>query len=152
MIRVLLFGSWQSCSMNVFRLILVLVVTAGLLLCPYTCMTGGCGELLSGVESSGCHCKSCQRQKASQPNLPEDSERFPNDGHSCLCVCDGAVSATANDDGIFPVVELAFAFVLFDECDSASVVRSAEWTAHHPPRSYLKDGRAARILFQSFLI
>ena len=139
--------------MNALRFILVLIVAAGILLCPYRCMAGGCGKSASGVQNSGgCHCKNCQREKAAVPKLPEDGERSPGDGHDCVCVCDGAIITTANDDCILPAPELAFEFAIVDECESTLVACYGGWAADDPGQCYLKDGRAMRILFQSFLI
>jgi len=142
--------------MNALRLIFALVIAAGVLLCPYRCIAEGCGQLTSAVQvRSGCCCKNCHPGPATDDleaaAVPADDGHSPGQGQTCDCVCDGALGKVVQEESVPTVPELAFGVIVYDQTGSANF-RHETFVDDRSTRSHSKDGRATRILLQTFLI
>lgn len=140
--------------MGFFRQILLLMVTTGILVCPYTCMGGFCADSMPGIrKANGCRCQKCRHEEQEAPTVPVDQEPASDGGHFCVCVCDGAITRTADEDLIPVVSDLAFGSAVPVGCETAQVSLSyRKFYCDRPPHASFESGRAVRIRIQSFLI
>ena len=140
--------------MRFFHTILVLLLAAGILVCPYNCLLGTCGASTSGeVQTRGCRCHKCQSQHNRNSALPADSDSSPAKKHCSACVCDGAVFNAAHESWTAAAPELAFGAAIVDALNAKSIAAIERKCApDDPARPFLETGRAMRIWFESFLI
>jgi hypothetical protein len=132
--------------MNAVRNFLLLLVVAGILLCPYRCNGVACAHAKGFQESAaGCHCQKCQHKSDDRTRPAED----PADGHCCVCVCDGALAKAAEDD--LPCVVLLPSFdTLVLDCSLPAMHVFANTDLFTRP--VFESGKFARIVLRSLVI
>ncbi len=138
-----------------YRLLIVAVSIASLVVCPAVCWAealAGCpagrgpGD---GAPPKACCGNCCAAQRPAVPDRP--APRDPIDCCDSDCICKGGTVAAKHDGGPAhgggPVAVLPALDALLAGHSSCVATKGAPWPlAHAPP-----GGRALRILLQSFL-
>lgn len=132
--------------MNFVRYILSPLVVAGILLCPYTCMGVACAHAKAAQESAGCHCQKCLHKQSDRTPPAEN----PNDGHCCVCVCDGALAKATEDDspGVVLLPSMDALSLDSDVLPAARIISITDFL----PRPLYESGKSARIVLRSLII
>ena len=134
------------------RILLIYLLIAALLICPYECAVKLATAQLPGNDTNSACCERCRAQHAAEPTEP-NHERLPTpseDGRSCLC--EGAVfDATARSP-----LELSLQSVLWIEARNSAQTPTHGLSVTSFDRDHLllpeSFGRLARIAIRSLLL
>lgn len=130
-----------------------LVLILALLACPLNCMGALSRVDAPNERPSACGC--CAHQTAKRDSTPARVPHSPDDDCQCpTCLCNGAVLLA--DDVAFdlnPIGEHVLAEMWIGDLLGASAAKSLACTDWWLDQSiHQPTGRAARILYQSFLL
>lgn len=141
------------------RVVVTYLLLLAILACPFNCLgIFNCNPISEALPTPKCHCcvHACDAPQPKPSNNEQDNSTDQRDDECRCpsCVCEGAIVAPkvilsdASVAGI-SAQHLRLHFLAFPEHEVAQSIRLA--SRLNPPQSFL-SGRAARILFRSFLI
>ena len=134
------------------RTVLILLLSAGLLLCPYACMRADAADLATHTiaESCGCGQASCGHD-GPKSDRSDDGEQESDD--CCSCSCDGTIVDTSG--------RAVQDFSSFSLVGYAAVLAEGVSGQAFAARAFVKDtelplmaasGRGIRVRISSFVI
>lgn len=134
-----------------FRLGLVLLTTAALLVCPYGCAVRSSMAAIQAEAKHGCSCctQKCSTSQAFGNETQNEAPSPLTEGEdSCNCICDGAVST--------PTVSIIAISPSWMDCLDLTVqvrvYRSEQVVFDNVPPSGIESGLCPRLSMQSLLL